>query len=110
MPRGEYLGEFEQLVLIALIRLDKEAYGVRVQREISERTGRDVTFGAVYATLDRLVAKGHVESWLADPTPVRGGRSKRYFRMTAAGVEALRESQQALTNMWTGVPNEWSAS
>jgi DNA-binding PadR family transcriptional regulator len=98
-----YLGEFEQIVLLAVVRLGKEAYGVPIRREIAERAGRQVTVGALYATLDRLEAKGLLHSWFADPTPQRGGRSRRYFEVLPAGVEALAESRSMFERMWQGV-------
>ena len=98
-----YLGEFEQIVLLAVLRLGDDAYGVPIRQEIEKRAGRRVTVGALYATLDRLEAKGFVHSWFADPTPQRGGRSKRYFKLTAAGERALTESKAMLDSMWRGV-------
>src|SRR5229473_3021995 len=90
----EYLGEFEQIVMLAVLRLGDEAYGVPIRSEIEQRTGRSVTIGALYATLDRLESKGYIHSWFADPTPQRGGRSKRYFRMLPEGVDALNRSKE----------------
>jgi DNA-binding PadR family transcriptional regulator len=98
-----YLGEFEQIVLLAVVRLGDEAYGVPIRREIAERAGRQVTVGALYATLDRLEAKGLVHSWFADPTPQRGGRSRRYFEVLPAGLEALTESRNMFERMWRGL-------
>jgi DNA-binding PadR family transcriptional regulator len=97
------LGEFEQLVLLAVLRLGDDAYGVPIQREIEERAGRRVTVGALYATLDRLEGKRLLHSWFADPTPQRGGRSKRYFKLLPAGADALAESKAAYDRMWKGV-------
>jgi PadR family transcriptional regulator, regulatory protein PadR len=97
------LGEFEQLVLVAVVRLRDGAYGVPIQREVEERAGRRVTVGALYATLDRLEGKRLLESWFADPTPQRGGKSKRYFRLTAAGEAALTEAKSAHDRIWRGV-------
>jgi DNA-binding PadR family transcriptional regulator len=108
MAKGEYLGEFEQLVLWALVRLGAEAYGMRVRKEIEARTSRDVSIGAVYATLERLLDKGLVTSTLGEASAVRGGRAKRHFHVTSAGAQALRESQRALTNMWQDVAPEAS--
>ncbi|MDR3701563.1 MAG: helix-turn-helix transcriptional regulator [Candidatus Sulfopaludibacter sp.] len=102
MPAA-YLGEFEQIVLLAVLRLGDGAYGVPIRQEIAERAGRPVTVGALYATLDRLESKGLVHSWFADPTPQRGGRSKRYFRLLPKGTEALAESRTMLQNMWRGI-------
>ena len=98
-----YLGEFEQIVLLAVLRLENKAYGVPIRQEIARRGGRETTVGALYSTLDRLEAKGYVHSWFADPTPLRGGRSKRYFQVTAAGVEALGNSRRLLDRMWKGL-------
>jgi DNA-binding PadR family transcriptional regulator len=103
MARG-FLGEFELVVLLALIRLGEDAYGVPISREIEERAGREVALGSVYAALERLEAKGLVTSWLGDPTAERGGRAKRYFRITASGLHEVRETQRALRNLWRGLP------
>ena len=104
MDGNDRLGRFEEIVLLALVRLRENAYGVPIRREIAERTGRDVSFGAVYTTLERLERKGYVSSRVGDPTPERGGRAKRYFRVTPAGVRALRMTRTALTNLWSGIP------
>jgi len=103
MAKGESLGEFEHLVLLAILRLREDAYGMRVRREIAERTGRDVTIGAVYATLDRLEAKGLVTSKMGEPTAERGGRAKRSFHLTGEGVEALNRAQENLLSMLDGI-------
>lgn len=103
MPRGELLGSLEQIVLIALMRLGSNAYGMTVRREIEERTGRDLSIGAVYATLERLEAKGYVSSVLGEPTPERGGRAKRHFRIEANGERALRATQDAMRKMTAGL-------
>ena len=103
MSGRDYLGEFEHIVLLALLRLDDEAYGVTVRREIQARIKRDVSIGAVYATLDRLQAKGYVNSFYGDPTPQRGGRSKRFFRVTAKGNAAVTRTHQALEMMTEGL-------
>jgi DNA-binding PadR family transcriptional regulator len=102
MPR-EHLGEFEQIVLLAVLRLGDDAYGVPVRREIEKRTRRSLTVGALYRTLDRLEHKGYVTSRFSDPTPERGGRSKRYFKVQPLGLRALRESRDALAAMWEGL-------
>jgi len=99
----EHLGEFEQIVLLAVLRLGENAYGVPVRHEIEKRTKRSLTVGALYRTLDRLEAKGYVASWFGDPVAERGGRSKRYFRVEPLGARALRQSQKALAAMWEGV-------
>ncbi len=105
-----YLGEFEQIVLLAVLRLDNKTYGVPIRHEIARRGGRETTVGALYSTLDRLEAKGYVHSWFADPTPQRGGRSKRYFQVTAAGIEALANARKLLDRMWKGVSLRGGAS
>ena len=103
MSKGEALGEFEHLTLLAVFRLGDDAYGMRVRREIEERTTRDVSIGAVYATLDRLADKGLVKSSLLEPTPERGGRAKRCFRLTALGVASLNRARQELASMLDGL-------
>ena len=97
------LGEFEQLILLALIRLGPEAYGVAIRDEIEERTGRNVALGAVYTTLLRLEDKGMVATRLGDPTPHRGGRRKKFYRPLAAGRRELAESLEALRSMTRGL-------
>jgi PadR family transcriptional regulator PadR len=99
----DFLGDFEQLVLMAVLRLGDDAYAVTVREEIESRTGRSVSRGAIYITLDRLEKKGYLESRLADPTPERGGRSKRYHKVNAAGAAALKRSRSALEKMWQGL-------
>jgi len=103
MSGRDYLGEFEHIVVLALLRLEDRAYGVTVRREIEFRTQREVSIGAVYATLDRLETKGYVKSRHGDPTPERGGRSKRFFRVTAKGVAAANRTQRDLQSMVKGL-------
>ncbi len=103
MTRHDALGEFEHAVLAAVAHLDDEAYGVTVRREIESRTGRHVSIGALYTALDRLERKGYVTSTMSEPTPRRGGRSKRHFRITSTGSAALRESRDFLQRMWSGL-------
>ena len=100
------VGEFEQLVLLALFRVGKDAYGVSIWREIGDRTGRDVSLGAVYKTLERLEDKGFVVSREGAPTPERGGRRKKHYRLLAAGHRTLTESIQALRRMTDGLAPE----
>jgi len=107
MPRGEFLGSLEQIVMLAVVRLGSDAYGMTVRREIEERTGRDISIGAVYATLERLEAKGYVSSFTGEPTAERGGRAKRHFEVKAAGLRALSASQEALKNMSEGLGRRW---
>jgi len=104
MARHGYLGEFELMVLLALIRLDERAYGVPISREIEKRSGREVALGSVYAALERLEEKGLVTSKLGDPTAERGGRAKRYFRVTNQGLREVQETQKALMSLWRGLP------
>jgi PadR family transcriptional regulator len=104
MRKGEYLGNFDLMLLLALLRLGDDAYGVTIARVLEEQTGREVVVASVYATLDRLEERGLVTSSLGDPTPERGGRAKRYFRITGAGIREVREAQRALVNLWKGLP------
>jgi DNA-binding PadR family transcriptional regulator len=105
--RGELLGSLEHIVLLALVQLDGTAHGALIRREIHTRTGRDVSIGAVYATLDRLEGKGYVSSRTGEPTPERGGRAKRLFQLEAAGTRALRISEKTLHAMTTGPGTRW---
>src|ERR1700682_4827815 len=104
MAKREFLGGFELLVLLALIRLGDDAYGVPISDAIEESSGREVALGSVYITLDRLESKGLVSSRLGEPTPERGGRAKTYFHITAKGLRAARQAQRTLLKLWTGVP------
>src|SRR5438270_13095544 len=99
MDSNDRLGRFEEIVLLALVRLRENAYGVTIRREIAERTGRDVSFGAVYTTLERLQLKGHVSSRLGNPTPERGGRAKRYFQIEPPGRRALHSARETIERM-----------
>jgi DNA-binding PadR family transcriptional regulator len=99
----DVLGEFEQMVLLAIVRLGDGVYGVPIVDEIQRRTGRSVAPAAVYVTLRRLEQKGLLSSWLGDPTPDRGGKARRCVKVTRAGLESLRESRQALDQMWKGL-------
>jgi PadR family transcriptional regulator, regulatory protein PadR len=105
MPKGESLGEFEHIVLLAILRLGEQAYGMRIRQEIHERTGRDAAIGAVYATLDRMAEKGLVASEMGESTAERGGRAKRFFRVTAEGGELLNRARRDLANMMDGLPS-----
>ena len=99
----EFLGSLEHIVLLALVRLHDNAYGMTVRREIESRTGRDISIGAIYATLERLESKGLVTSQVGKPTAERGGRAKRMFTVEAKGHKALRISQEALRRMSSGL-------
>lgn len=103
MTRRAFLGEFEQLVLLAVARLDGEGYGMSLRREIEERTGRSVSIGALYATLERLEDKALVSSRTGEPSPSRGGRARRFYRIEPAGARALHRSRDMLEAMWDGV-------
>ncbi len=103
MARGDYLGEFELVVLLGLARLDDDAYGMTVFEEIERVTGRDLTIPAVYVTLSRLEKKGYVASRTGDATAARGGRAKKFYRITEAGETALRASQEMLDRLWSGI-------
>jgi PadR family transcriptional regulator PadR len=107
MKRGELLGSLEHIILLALARLDADSHGMIVRREIEERTGRNISIGAVYATLERLEAKGYVSSFTGEPTAERGGRAKRLFRLEAAGKRALQVSEQTIRNMTAGLSGRW---
>ena len=98
-----YLGEFEQIVLLALIRLKDDAYGMTIRMEIDNRIGRNVSIGAIYTTLERLEKKGFITSKMGGATPQRGGKAKKYFAITTAGKRKLREARKSLEIMWQGL-------
>jgi DNA-binding PadR family transcriptional regulator len=100
----EALGNFELMVLLAVLRVGEDAYGVPIARELEDTISREVLLGSVYAALERLEAKGLVASSLGDPTPERGGRAKRYFTVTAKGLREVRETQRTLVRLWRGLP------
>jgi PadR family transcriptional regulator len=103
VAKGDYLGEFEQIVLLTLLRLGDGAYGAVIRMEIEAVTGRSPAIGAVHATLERMERKGFVTSWIGEPTSVRGGKAKRHFKLQAAGVSALKEARSALERLHAGV-------
>jgi PadR family transcriptional regulator len=105
----EYLGEFEQLVLLTLLRLGAAGYGVSVREELRLRARRSVSLGTVYKTLLRLEAKGLVTTHLGEPTPERGGRRKKYYGVTAAGRRALAHSLAAIRKLSQGLAAAWEA-
>ena len=105
MRDHNYLGEFELMLLLTLIHLGDDAYGVPLSRELALRRGRDVSVGSVYAALDRLELKGLVASNLGDSTPERGGRAKRYFRVTRQGIRSVHETRKVLTKLWKSLPS-----
>lgn len=104
MPDRSYLGEFELMLLLAVVHLGEQAYGVPISRELEAHRGRDVSVGSVYAALERLEAKGLVASSLGDPTPERGGKAKRYFRITKEGLRQVHETRRVLTKLWQTIP------
>jgi PadR family transcriptional regulator PadR len=104
MTERSYLGEFELMILLTVIHLGDEAYGVPISRELEAHRGRDVSVGSVYAALDRLEAKGLVASSLGDPTPERGGKAKRYFRVTKEGLRQVHETRRVLSKLWRTLP------
>ena len=104
MPRTHLLTDFELMILLATLRVEDAAYGVEIAREIERTSGRRVLLGAAYAALDRLEQSGLVTSTVGPPTPERGGRAKRFFRVTPRGVHAIKETQQALVALWKDVP------
>ena len=98
-----YLGEFEHMVLAAVLRLGQQAYGTAIIREIQRETGRHVPSGSLSVTLDRLETKGHLRSRMGSPDPTRGGRPKRFVTVTEAGLQAVREARTAMLNLWSGL-------
>ena len=104
MANPNPVSNFELMVMLALIRLGDEAYGVPISREIEEHSGHDVALGSVYAALERLRDRGFVISSVGEPTPERGGRAKKYFKITGKGMRVVQETQQTLTRLWKGLP------
>ena len=108
MPRTDSLGQFEQLVLAAILTLREDAYGVSIHAKVQELAQpKSVALGAVYVTLDRLEDKGMVSSWLTSPTPERGGRAKRCYRLEALGEQALQESTATAKRIWDTIVEVW---
>jgi DNA-binding PadR family transcriptional regulator len=104
MEASGRVSEFELIVLLVLLRLGDDAYGVPIAREMQEQTKREAKLGSIYAALERLEEKGLVVSELGEPTKERGGRAKRYFHVTKQGMRQVRETQRTLTRLWKGVP------
>lgn len=100
----QFLTDFELMILLAILRIGEDAYGVPIAREIEETGGRTVLLGAIYTALDRLEANGLVSSSMGDPTPERGGRAKRFFKVTSKGLKAVKDTRKALTALWSGIP------
>lgn len=97
------LGDFEQMVLLAMLHLSGDVYGVPIVEEIERRTGRSVARAAVYVTLRRLESKGLISSWMSEPTAERGGKARRCVRIETDGLQLLRESRRAMEQMWRGL-------
>jgi DNA-binding PadR family transcriptional regulator len=104
MSERSYLGEFELMILLAVIHIGEEAYGVPISRELEAHRGRDVSVGSVYAALERLESKRLVSSSLGDPTPERGGKAKRSFRITKEGLRQVHETRRVLSKLWKILP------
>ncbi len=104
MAERAYLGEFELMILLVLIALGDDAYGVSIARELERHRGREVALGSVYASLERLEGKGLVTSTLGEPIAERGGKARRYFRITQDGLRQTNETRQVLTRMWRRLP------
>ena len=103
MAKGDYLGEFEHIVLLTVLRLGDGAYGAMIRVEIERVTGRSAAIGAVHATLERLERKGLVSSWIGEPTAERGGKAKRHFKLEGDGVSALKNARKTLERLHAGV-------
>lgn len=101
--KDKFLGEFEQFLLLSILKLGDEAYGTTIRQLLADKIERDVTIGALYTTLDRLEKKGFITSKMGEATNERGGRAKKYFRVSALGEQALKRSKQALQVMWQDV-------
>ncbi len=106
---GRALGEFEQMILLALVRLDDDAYGVSIKEEIERQTGREIFIGAVYTALARLQKQNHVSSTIGEPTAKRGGRRKKFYQLQPAGEAALGRSLEAYRNMSSGIEDQLEA-
>ena len=99
----KHVGELEHLILLAIVRLGPDAYGMSILRELEDRAERTVSRGALYLVLERMVQKGYLETRMGEPTSERGGRAKRFFELTDAGREALRVSGRSLLALWDGL-------
>ena len=104
MAASPTLSNFELMVMLAIIRIGDDAYGVSISTEIEKTTGNEVLLGSVYDALSRLEAKGLIASTLGETTPERGGRAKRHFRTTSRGLRLVRDTQRSLIKLWNGLP------
>ncbi len=102
--KGTNLGEFQEVVMLSIMILGENAYGVTIQSEIQKRMNRNISRGALHTALTRLDEKGYIQSQQGDPTPERGGRRKRYYEVTASGISALKESKELKQQMWELIP------
>ena len=100
----KYLSRNDEILLLSIWRLQGEAYGVTIRQDVLERTGKKLTFGALWASLDNLAKKGYVAKSVADPTPTRGGRGKVYYRLTSEGMRALQQVRDLQHTLWAGIP------
>jgi len=100
----QHLTDFELMILLAILRIGDEAYGVPIAKELEQTAKRTVLLGAIYTCLDRLEENGLVTSTYGDPTPERGGRSKRFFKVSGKGLKAVKDTQRAFTALWSGIP------
>jgi PadR family transcriptional regulator, regulatory protein PadR len=98
------LTDFEIMILLAVLRMENDAYGVTIAREIEDKAGRTVQLPAIYAALDRLEKQGLVRSWIGEATPQRGGRAKKHFALTPAGLGSVQDTRDALTALWSQLP------
>lgn len=103
MAKGSHLGDLEELVLLAVLRLGQDAHGAAIRKELKARAGRSVSISTIYVTLMRLEEKGYARSWKGEPTAERGGKAKRHYAVSPAGVEALEKVRDVRERMWDGV-------
>ena len=105
----EFLTRMEEILLMTIHRIAPEAYGVTIRAKIEDLLGRSVSVGAVYVPLDRLAERGYLETWYGDPTPERGGRRKKYYKLTQEGLTILKETKALQDTLWENIPNLGSA-
>ena len=103
MTDRNHLREFEQLVLLSVLRLGEDAHGAAIRRDLEGTAGRAVSVATIYVALSRLQQRGYVRSWMSEPLPVRGGKARKQYALEPAGIEALRQSKHTLERMWAGV-------
>ena len=102
------LSRMEEQILLAILRLKDDAYGITIRKYLKEVTGENISIGGIYVPLDRLVRKGYIEAYQGDPTPERGGMSKRYYRLAKEGIDALKESKRIFEKLWKNLPHKIS--